>query len=97
MERVDGYGVSEGLLPEKDQAVSFSHAPHTCDLPPNGRNFRTGYQITGFEVWVNALNLTDKLYATTVDKFTYGKSYRQGIPRTYNLGIAYNFSAKALK
>ena len=45
MERVDGYGVSEGLLPEKDQAVSFSHAPHTCDLPSNGRNFRTGYQV----------------------------------------------------
>jgi hypothetical protein len=45
MERVDGYGVNEGLLPEKDEAVSFSHAPDTCDLPPNGRNFRTGYQV----------------------------------------------------
>ncbi|GEO06077.1 TonB-dependent receptor [Adhaeribacter aerolatus] len=58
-------------------------------------NFRTGYTIKGVEVWLNALNLTDKLYATTVDKFSYGKSYRQGIPRTFNLGIAYNFSAKA--
>jgi|SRR5215203_409741 hypothetical protein len=45
MERVDGYSVNEGLLPEKDQAMSFSHAPHTCDLPPNGRNFGTGYQV----------------------------------------------------
>jgi hypothetical protein len=45
MERVDSYGVNEGLLPEKDEAVSFSHAPDTCDLPPNGRNFRTGYQV----------------------------------------------------
>jgi hypothetical protein len=45
MERVDGYGVNEGLLPEKDEAVSFSHAPDTCDLPPNGRNFGTGYQV----------------------------------------------------
>ncbi|KAA5547477.1 TonB-dependent receptor [Adhaeribacter rhizoryzae] len=58
-------------------------------------NFRTGYTLKGFEVWVNALNLTDKLYATTVDKFAYGKSYRQGIPRTFNVGLAYNFSAKA--
>src|ERR687898_2311715 len=45
MERVDGDGANEGLLPKKDQAVSFSHAPHTCDLPPNGRNFGTGYQV----------------------------------------------------
>lgn len=58
-------------------------------------NFRTGYEIKGFEVWLNAINLTDKLYATTVDKFSYGKSYRQGIPRTFNVGIAYNFSTKA--
>ena len=58
-------------------------------------NFRTGYTIKGLEVWLNALNLTDKLYATTVDKYSYGKSYRQGIPRTFNVGIAYNFSAKA--
>ena len=45
MERVGDYGVNEGLLPEKDEAASFSHAPDTCDLPPNGRNFGTGYQV----------------------------------------------------
>ena len=45
MERVDSYGVNEGLLPEKDEAVSFSHAPDPCDLPTNGRNFGTGYQV----------------------------------------------------
>ena len=45
MERVDGDGVNEGLPPKNDEAVSFSHAPDTCDLPPNGRNFGTDYQV----------------------------------------------------
>jgi hypothetical protein len=45
MERVDGDGVNERLPPENDEAVSFAHAPDTCDLPPNGRNFGTDYQV----------------------------------------------------
>jgi outer membrane receptor for ferric coprogen and ferric-rhodotorulic acid len=57
-------------------------------------NTRVGYLYRGFEVWVNALNLTDALYATTVDKFSYGKSYRQGSPRTFHVGIGYSFAAK---
>ncbi|TXK48747.1 TonB-dependent receptor [Pontibacter qinzhouensis] len=58
-------------------------------------NARLGYSISGFEVWINMLNLTNQLYATTADKYAYGHSYRQGSPRTTHIGIAYNFSAKA--
>jgi outer membrane receptor protein involved in Fe transport len=57
-------------------------------------NTRVGYTFKGAEIWINAINLTNELYATTVDKTTFGKSYRQGIPRTFNLGIAYHFTGK---
>ncbi|MGV3504499.1 MAG: TonB-dependent receptor [Adhaeribacter sp.] len=55
---------------------------------------RAGYTWKGFEAWVNATNLTNQLYATTVDKFSYGKSYRQGNPRTFHAGIGYTFTGK---
>ncbi|RNI30743.1 TonB-dependent receptor [Rufibacter latericius] len=55
-------------------------------------NVRVGYAFRGFEAWVNAVNLSDQLYATTVDKYSYGKSYRQGIPRTFNVGLGYQFT-----
>ena len=58
-------------------------------------NARAGYIYRGMEVWVNALNLTDELYATTVEKSAYGKSYRQGNPRTFHVGVGYSFAAKA--
>ncbi|WP_210488630.1 TonB-dependent receptor [Rufibacter aurantiacus] len=57
-------------------------------------NARVGYAFKGFEAWINAINLTDKLYATTVDKYSYGKSYRQGVPRTFNVGVGYQFIGK---
>ena len=55
---------------------------------------RAGYTRHGFEVWVNATNLSNQLYATTADKFSYGKSYRQGNPRTFHLGMGYTFTGK---
>jgi len=57
-------------------------------------NLRAAYQIKGFEVWLNALNATDALYATTADKYSYGKSYRPGPPRAFHLGIAYSIQGK---
>ncbi|MEJ8757229.1 TonB-dependent receptor [Pontibacter sp. H259] len=58
-------------------------------------NARIGYTISGLELWTNILNLTNELYATTVDKNAWGKSYRQGAPRTIHAGIGYTFGAKA--
>lgn len=55
-------------------------------------NLRAGYTWKGLEIWCNVLNVTNELYATTVDKSAFGKSYRPGNPRTVNLGIAYHWN-----
>ncbi|MGV3538863.1 MAG: TonB-dependent receptor [Rufibacter sp.] len=57
-------------------------------------NARVGYTFWGAEAWVNCINLANELYATTVDKYAYGKSYRQGVPRTFNVGVGYQFTGK---
>ncbi|MCC9136943.1 TonB-dependent receptor [Pontibacter silvestris] len=57
-------------------------------------NARAGYTLHGVELWVNATNVTNQLYATTVDKYSYGKSYRQGNPRIFNVGVGYTFTGK---
>lgn len=57
-------------------------------------NARAGYAWKGFECWVNCRNAADVIYATTVDKSAYGKSYRPGPKRTFNVGLAYTFTGK---
>ncbi|QCR21424.1 TonB-dependent receptor [Pontibacter sp. SGAir0037] len=57
-------------------------------------NGRVGYTIKGFEIWLNSLNLANQLYATTAEKTAYGKSYRQGTPRVFHLGLGYSFAAR---
>ncbi len=57
-------------------------------------NLRAGYKFKGFDIWVNALNITDELYATVASKSTWGKSYRIGNPLSFNLGVGYTFKAK---
>ncbi|MBE7171492.1 MAG: TonB-dependent receptor [Williamsia sp.] len=54
-------------------------------------NARAGYTFKGFELWTNCLNVTDKVFATTVEKSAFGTSYRPGQLRTINVGLAYNF------
>ncbi|HEY4651133.1 MAG TPA: TonB-dependent receptor [Pontibacter sp.] len=60
-------------------------------------NARIGYTLGGLELWTNILNLTNELYATTADKYSYGKSYRQGAPRTIHMGLGYTFGARTTK
>lgn len=57
-------------------------------------NARMGYDIKGVEIWANCINLADKIYATTVEKSSYGTTFRPGQLRTLNVGLAYNFSKK---
>ncbi len=57
-------------------------------------NLRVGYEIKSFNVWLNVLNLTDENYATVAEKSAWGKSYRVGNPRTFNVGISYQFVGK---
>jgi iron complex outermembrane recepter protein len=60
-------------------------------------NLRTAYQWNGIELFVNVLNLTNELYANAV---TRGNSksdratYTPAAPRTFNIGIQYNFVGK---
>ena len=60
-------------------------------------NLRLGYTVKssvlkGAGIWINVLNVTDKLYATTVTSNQYGDTYNAAAPRTYTLGISYSFS-----
>lgn len=55
-------------------------------------NVRTGYQFNTVEVWVNCLNAGDVVYATTVEKSSWGTTYRPGQLRTFNIGIGWRLN-----
>ncbi|MES2268350.1 MAG: TonB-dependent receptor [Bacteroidota bacterium] len=60
-------------------------------------NLRTGFDVKsgllkGAGIWFNVLNLTNKLYATTVTSNQYGDTYNAAPPRVYTLGISYSFA-----
>lgn len=55
-------------------------------------NARTGYQFKSYEVWVNCLNVGNVVYATTVEKSSWGTTYRPGQLRTFNVGIAWKLN-----
>lgn len=57
-------------------------------------NLRSGYEIKGFEIWVNWLNVTNRNYAVTVEKSAYGTSYRPGELSTITVGVGYRFNKK---
>lgn len=57
-------------------------------------NLRWGYELKNVEVWMNIMNATDQLYATVVRRSQWGDSYSAGEPRTWNIGMAYNFKNK---
>jgi iron complex outermembrane receptor protein len=63
-------------------------------------NLRLGYRLPqsalrGLEVWANAVNLGNALYATTVTSNQYGTTYQAAAPRTYTLGLGYTFAGRA--
>jgi len=60
-------------------------------------NVRTGFDvksgpIKGAGIWFNVINVTNKLYATTVTSNQYGDTYNAAPPRVYTLGISYSFA-----
>jgi len=60
-------------------------------------NLRLGYDfkkdlLKGAGIWLNVLNVTNQLYATTVTSNQYGDTYNAAPPRIYTLGISYTFS-----
>jgi len=58
-------------------------------------NARMGYLIGGLELFVNCINMTDVIYATTVEKSSYGTTYRPGQLRSLNIGASYYFNKKS--
>lgn len=59
-------------------------------------NFRAGYQLKGFELWVNMLNATNLYYSTFSSKNATSSgnssySYSLGDPREITVGLAYHF------
>lgn len=60
-------------------------------------NFRAGYQWKGIEIYGNIMNMTDKLYAYNVSRGNLATSqpaYLAAAPRTFLIGLQYNFSLK---
>jgi iron complex outermembrane recepter protein len=62
-------------------------------------NFRAGYQLKGFELWVNALNATNLYYSVFSSKNATANgndsySYSLGDPRELTLGLTYRFAKK---
>jgi iron complex outermembrane receptor protein len=86
-------------------AGEWQHINSYFTNPANTKTY-SGYDIfnlrTGFDVksgplkeagiWFNVLNLTNKLYATTVTSNQYGDTYNAAPPRVYTLGISYSFA-----
>ncbi len=63
-------------------------------------NLRLGYRLPqpslrGLEVWVNVVNISNKLYAVNATTTQYGTTYSAAAPRTVTLGLGYTFAAKA--
>jgi outer membrane receptor protein involved in Fe transport len=60
-------------------------------------NFRAGYEWKGIEIYGNIINLTDKIYTYQVSKGNTASSqsaYYAAAPRTFLIGLQYNFSLK---
>lgn len=62
-------------------------------------SFRTGYEWSGVEVFMNVLNITDELYAFNATRGNTAAStstYVAAPPRTFVFGLQYNFSSKKI-
>ncbi|HUH32443.1 MAG TPA: TonB-dependent receptor, partial [Daejeonella sp.] len=60
-------------------------------------NLRTGYQFKSLEVFVNVLNTSNELYASSATRgnnLTDRSTYTPSAPRTFITGIQYNFTGK---
>lgn len=60
-------------------------------------NLRAGYNFKGIEVFTNITNLTDELYANQASRgnnATDRTTYTAAAPRTFTVGVQYNFVGK---
>ena len=57
-------------------------------------NLRTGYRYKGFDLSFSVLNLSDELWSPRVSTSRFGTTFVPGLPRTYQVGLAYHFNDK---
>ncbi len=60
-------------------------------------NFRAGYEWKGIEIFSSIMNLTDELYAFNATRGNYSTSrttFTPAPPRTFVVGLQYNFTGK---
>lgn len=57
-------------------------------------NIRMGYEFKRFETWLNVMNFTNELYAVSTSVQYGNMEYRPGNPRTFAIGLAYNFTGR---
>lgn len=61
-------------------------------------NFRIGYQLSRWEIWVNALNAFNQYYSTYASRNATGSSvvytYNLGDPREITVGLGYRFGKR---
>ncbi|WP_163400476.1 TonB-dependent receptor [Flavobacterium fluviatile] len=75
----------------QDQINTFKYAGYDIF------NFRAGYQWKGIEIYGNIMNVTDKIYSSYVSRANTANaqsSYTAMPPRTFLIGLQYNFSLK---
>ncbi len=53
-------------------------------------NIRAGYRKNAFEIWANAMNVTNEYYSNITAKSSFGWSYRLADPRNFNIGVSYD-------
>ncbi len=54
-------------------------------------HLRAGYRLHGVDIFVNAMNIFNTLYAETSSRSAFGYSYTPGNPRIISVGISYIF------
>lgn len=57
-------------------------------------NLRAGYRFEHFDVFLNAMNITNELYATNVTRGNFGATYTPSAPRLFSFGVQYTFAGK---
>lgn len=57
-------------------------------------NLRAGYNLKGFVLFTNVLNVTNELHANMVTRGTAGDTFTPSAPRVFTFGLNYSFAGK---
>ena len=60
-------------------------------------HLRGGYQLKGAEIWLHVMNATNNYYAFVASKRASGYNYTPAEPRSFTLGVSYDFGNLIIK